>query len=315
MRKNRNKREAGSAIALFAVGMVALLGFVSYALDYSLLLADANRLQRACDAAALAGAMELPDTSEATSKAVATAAANGVTVEAADVTIPAGNTSITVSADTSRAFLLGSVIGMGQWSVTRQATSEQASVKGIGSGALPLVMTEDDYNSHSGGVQFMVKLGRNQEEDFIAGVMLGVDIKDGSNSKSVAHWETAVETGMSSAVEGDSTQIENSLNADESNQGKRLVDAITKRLQNIGSEAYMMIAPSKPQTNGNSYHTITGIAAIEILSVDQPDKKGAGYLTLKIIPTKGLSSTDPNIVLGDSSVDTGLYILRLVDDF
>lgn len=301
----------GSSLVLICVGMVSLLGFASFALDYSLLLADANQLQRACDSAALAGAAQLPDTDAATADIIEVGDANGITITAADITYTNSDTRVKVESSTTRSFLLGSVIGMSGATLSRHATSERATVDATG-GAVPLSMTTDDFNNHAPGEEFTLKLGRNQEEDFTAGVMVAMDLKDGANAKTPSEWEENVASGMSETVDMNSTELENSLNASTSNQGKRLEDAINTRIAEGRTTMFIMLSDPKAQTAGTSYFGLKGIVPVEIISVAQ-NGNNPGYLTLKILDSLYLNSEDATIQTGTSNPG-GLYVIRLLDD-
>jgi Flp pilus assembly protein TadG len=54
------KEESGQAIVMFAIGFVVLLGFTALAVDIGSVASEKSNLQNAADAAALAGAQELP---------------------------------------------------------------------------------------------------------------------------------------------------------------------------------------------------------------------------------------------------------------
>ena len=54
------KEESGQAIVLFAIGFVVLCGFAALAVDIGSVASEKSNLQNAADAAALAGAQELP---------------------------------------------------------------------------------------------------------------------------------------------------------------------------------------------------------------------------------------------------------------
>lgn len=70
------KGESGQALALVALAAVVLLGFAALAIDVGLMANSRSRLQHAADAAALAGAMDLPaKPSDGTTKAIQTAEA------------------------------------------------------------------------------------------------------------------------------------------------------------------------------------------------------------------------------------------------
>ena len=75
----RMRREGGYAMVLTALLLVPLLGFAGFAVDVGAWYSRASSLQRAADAAALAGVVWQPDFSAAESAARAEAARNGFT--------------------------------------------------------------------------------------------------------------------------------------------------------------------------------------------------------------------------------------------
>lgn len=116
------RRRQGSTMVIVAGGMVMLLACVALGVDYSVLLADKNQLQRACDAAALAGASYLQrtgnsntDRRNATNEAVRVAKLNGLSnTEAvpAGVTISDGDTKLKFTAQRPRALYFARVVGL-----------------------------------------------------------------------------------------------------------------------------------------------------------------------------------------------------------
>jgi Flp pilus assembly protein TadG len=74
--------ESGQALVLVAITMVVLLGFVGLAIDVGNAYFTQRELQKAADAAALAGALELPDQAAATTVAQQYGAADGEKNEA-----------------------------------------------------------------------------------------------------------------------------------------------------------------------------------------------------------------------------------------
>src|SRR6185503_17940912 len=132
-------RRRGSTVILVTFAMTVLLGFCAFAADYGMMVADANRLQRACDAAALAGATKLmmsgyDATSVATDEANArylaalTAYRNGVTVNQNDITFPTAQ-QIVVPATTTRNFFFGRALGMANGVITRSATAGRVALQ------------------------------------------------------------------------------------------------------------------------------------------------------------------------------------------
>jgi len=79
MKARTRKREKGQALALTAFAMVSIMGFLGLATDVGLLFRDKVNLQKVADAAAIAGAAQLPSGGNYTAAAQDSAAQNGVT--------------------------------------------------------------------------------------------------------------------------------------------------------------------------------------------------------------------------------------------
>ena len=117
----RANRRKGSVSVIMALSITFILGCAALAVDYGVLVADANRLQRACDAGALAGAMKLKATGVAVTDdynakvdAQRVAFQNGVTVNFNDITVTNG-TTIRVPASTTRTPLFCTGGGTAHW--------------------------------------------------------------------------------------------------------------------------------------------------------------------------------------------------------
>jgi Flp pilus assembly protein TadG len=75
----RLKRKRGASLILAVIALVAVLGAVALAVDVGRLYLTRQYLVNGCDAAALAGGMELPNQAKATAKADEAANTNGMT--------------------------------------------------------------------------------------------------------------------------------------------------------------------------------------------------------------------------------------------
>jgi len=159
--------EQGQSIVLFAVALVAVFAFASFAIDVARVLVVQRELQATADAAALAAVVELPDTSSAGSEATAYGAGPGGknTISGQSVTTSTtfkcvksiGTTpppcatdaskpnAIAVSESTSVPLLFGGVIG---WHSMPVAASSTALEQG-GSQPLDVMLVLDTTASMS----------------------------------------------------------------------------------------------------------------------------------------------------------------------
>ena len=135
--KLRNKDERGSAIMLVAGAMVVLMGMAAFGVDLAWFYLNSSRVQRAADAASLAGVINLPgDEPEALADATAVAIQNGYdgTVAGTSVTpvrISANQLEVTISQDVPTFFL--KVFGMQSQTITEVATAEYIPPLKLGS--------------------------------------------------------------------------------------------------------------------------------------------------------------------------------------
>lgn len=87
------KREDGVILVLWTVALTAILGFVGLAIDMGNDVQSATNIQNAADAAALAGASQLPDTGLAASEAQEVVAKYGITDWTGCTGMPSGWTA------------------------------------------------------------------------------------------------------------------------------------------------------------------------------------------------------------------------------
>lgn len=125
----RRQAERGQVLALFVLMLFVVIGMVAIVADVSWWWANSLRVQRAADAAALAGAIYLPGSpATAYSAARAEATKNGYTAGAGTVVTPAQDASnprrlnVTISAPVQTFF--ARVFGMSQITVTETAHAE-----------------------------------------------------------------------------------------------------------------------------------------------------------------------------------------------
>jgi len=153
---NRISSEKGSVLVIVALGMVVLLGCASLVTDVGLLYTSRNRLINAADAAALAGAQELPDKPEM-AEAVAReyAKTNGVDEDHLEVEVSADRKSITVKPRQNVRFLFAQVLGFTEQEVNAEATALTAPLTGA-IGVVPFSIEEQLLEL---GKQYVLKEG------------------------------------------------------------------------------------------------------------------------------------------------------------
>ncbi len=236
-------RRGGSVIVIVALSLVALSGFAALGVDYGIMVNDANRLQRAADAAALAGATQLKktgydptDTYNARIVARDIMVQNGITnFDANTITFDATNTKITVPASTRRNYFFAPIFRLidsnsatsGQ--ISRKASAGRTALRGV-PGVSPLAITTTDYNNYKNGVSFDVELIRNHDEDFDPGEIVGMDLRLDNNGKSGAVFQDDVLNGVDRTAQ--INESNNAINSAMNSQGAKLFSAINTRIAN-----------------------------------------------------------------------------------
>lgn len=146
-KKGRKGKESGQVLVVAVFAMAVLLGMTALAVDVGFFFHERRNLQNAADAAALAGAQELPaNPGLAVQKARDWAANNGIDPnEIQEVTVESTYTandtiSVTVSRDVS--FFFARVLGIDQGEVSAHAKAQVGSLTGT-TGLAPFGVLED----------------------------------------------------------------------------------------------------------------------------------------------------------------------------
>ncbi|MGE5398024.1 MAG: pilus assembly protein TadG-related protein [Chitinophagales bacterium] len=144
MLENKINNDRGSTTVLVALLITAFMVCCALVIDVGLAYVQLAKLQKAVDAAALAGAQELPDTSDALDAANQYFAANGFNPSDMNVDFSNGATTINVTGDKTVNFYFARVIGFN--SKILEATAEaNLSTVGGASGVVPLGVEQQDF--------------------------------------------------------------------------------------------------------------------------------------------------------------------------
>ena len=126
------KQETGQSVIIIVLSMVVLCGFAALGIDIGVQTTKQGELQNAADAAALAGANELPNASTAKSKAAQYAQTNGVDAGRTVATTPyKGNANKieVVCKDTVR-FSFARIFGLHSTEITARSVAEKTGLTG-----------------------------------------------------------------------------------------------------------------------------------------------------------------------------------------
>jgi len=168
MKIKRFKNENGAVVVIVALSIIALMMVTALAIDVGSLYEERRFLQTVADAAALAGAQELPDDdvnpaiNEATNYALKCGLDidDDIEVEVSSTLAPGVNDTVTVNVINPNAPLyFARVIGMSETQVVASATARVASPKEY-VGVVPWGIPEEDYVP---GEEYVLKWGSGPE--------------------------------------------------------------------------------------------------------------------------------------------------------
>ena len=156
LRKILTEDQRGGVLVVVAAGLLTFLGLIALVSDVGLLYLNRVQLVNGVDAAALAGAMELPHReAEALLEAHRYGAANGLNPETLAVTIAADKMSITVKERRTVDLFFARVFGFAEAPIGAEAVARVAPVTGV-RGVVPLGVEWDDFIY---GEQYTLKHG------------------------------------------------------------------------------------------------------------------------------------------------------------
>lgn len=341
-RRNTRQRRRGVTLILVAIGMTTFLACGALVLDYGALVADANQLQRAVDAAALAGASQLKtqtgaDTGPAQALALRAASENDVGIgthgnsnQSPEIWFDNNGhpTKITVRATSSRGFLFGLAMGYPNGHVTRQATA------GIGAcnsapptpPIVPLGITQTSFdayaqegNSNVGNPNpkfETLTLIRANKTTFVKDDLVAFDMR-GPNSKSPTMFEQQL---IGNDLPGRDFPVptitpatyETTLNASINKQGDVLEDGLGQLFQRSANYPWNdspIADPNNPwQTAGRDYANILNGNS----PVDAQGHYNPRIMNLIVTPPNG------SIVVGTDNLKiTGyapVYVQQVTED-
>jgi Flp pilus assembly protein TadG len=313
--KKRRARRQGSIAIIAAAGIITFLGFCALSVDLGRAAVTRNKLQRACDAGALAGAQELPENPfGARQQAKKVAELNGAPlVVLNEITISDSNTTIRVPAKETIGYGFAAVFNMRQGTAVGAAVAKVEAAAQVEAGnVVPIGVTPDTLAAHPMGAQFQLNLVRQNQENLGLNEMVLFDLRD-SSGKSARVMEDSVREGWPEPIKINDTAT--TLNAAENAQAKKFQDAIEFRLNqarsspwfdngdrsvegkdmNLNSPRVMtfIITPPQAAVNGTNDALVTGFVTVYVKGISADGTK----LDVMCLPpnfaSNGNSSTVP----------------------
>jgi Flp pilus assembly protein TadG len=306
--KTIRRDERGTVLVLAAAVMTVLLGFAALVTDVGALVLEKNRLQTACDAAALAAARELPSTEAARQKALEYLGYNGVAPEEAIINFDAGSTKVTVEASRRVDFTFARVFGINSGNVSTRASAVFGSVKSI-TGVVPFGIPDQPLVY---GQEYTLKSGSHDAYDPGNYGALALELRGASS------YENNLKYGYGGTVSvGDWVLTEPGNMSGPTQEGVNYRLSRCPHTPGCSIDSYhpdcprVMIVPIFDPTDlsGRDKVKIVGFAAFLLKGVEGSGNKSnvKGYF-LQMVPPEGLRYTiDPN------GTDYGLHAAKLME--
>jgi len=131
-------------MVVFALSLAVIIGITGLFMDTGLLVLEKERLQNACDAAALAGAYELPDEEKAMEKAIEYFQKNGYVPEDLNISFDSSKNKITVEASKNVEFTFMRIMGFKNKTVKAKASAVYGAVTGV-TGVVPFGIPDQSF--------------------------------------------------------------------------------------------------------------------------------------------------------------------------
>ncbi len=145
MKKLLNEQK-GSALIIVVIGMTVLMGFVTLVTDIGLAFIEENKLKNTADAAALAGALELPSSPvKAKETALEYVEKNGFPREIASITVTDSNHGIQVALKNRMDYIFARVLGYTDTEIDVASKALLGSVTEVYEGIRPFAVEQQQF--------------------------------------------------------------------------------------------------------------------------------------------------------------------------
>lgn len=306
--KVAGRSESGQAVVLSVVWMIVLLGMAGLVIDVGSWYRSQRDLQANADAAALAGAQDLPDnTSTASTQAKSYALKNGFTLPTSGITISGTvvpDDSITVKVDKNAPTFFAKVFGVATVPVRAEATAK-SSLMGSAKYVAPIAVNiqhpmlsgvNAGVNCPCFDVPTTLPLGKTGAPGAFALIDLDGN-KGGTGASDLANWiqngfQDYLDLGdyfSNTGAKWDSSAIADSLNA------------------RLGTVLMFPVYDTLTGTGVNALYHVVAWVGFRIDSFDASGTSGSISGVFTSITWEGLPASQPN-----SEPNLGVRVVTLI---
>jgi len=316
-RLRTRRAERGQALVMFVLAAGVLFGFVAMTIDVGLILHQRRVLQNTADAAALAGAIELPaNPGLAHDKAQEWAENNGIDLASGDeldITVNTLDNSVSVRVQRETSFVFGRVLGLVSTGVHADATARVGSPLSL-SGVLPFGVLESAINYGAGPTTIKYDANNPSNGNF------GPLRIDGNGA---AVLEQSIKYGTENGICAQSQPacLDPTVTTQTGNTISAARDGFTYRLNNTSSacdefsEVLIPDGSSAYRINGtcNPFLGSPGSLRLVLVPVIGSFPNGSQPVTLMYFTALFLNDMQNNKCTGNSCEVTGTFVKIVVD--
>jgi len=289
------KEEHGQALVFFVGIFAILLAIMAFVVDVGSVYVEKAKLQNAVDAAALAGAYDLPKGTDATSSADAYFDSNGYT-DIVPIIAPDAD-SVTVTATKRVDYSFAHVVGLNSANVTASATASISPADGV-TGVIPIGIVEQKFNI---GQEYTLKEGGG---DGANGNFGGLDFGTLTSFKNSVFKGGGANLFQDLITKG----YDQAIYVNE--KVKTETGAMTGKSFTKDKIAFIPIVDSM-DVNGKKEVTIVGFAAFKIKSYSEEETEGSKKKKGVIVGTFEYAVVGSSVA--GEQTDYGLHNVRLTE--
>jgi len=309
------KEQQGSVLVIASIAITALIGMAALVSDFGLLSLNKTRLSSIVDAAALAGARELPQSPlMAYQKAEEYAKLNGASNSEISINISENNSKLHVKAERTVKLTIASLFGINTGKVNASATAITGAFSSI-RGAAPLGVPEQEFNF---GHEYVLKQGSHGSRLLGPGNFGALNLGEDNNSGGSNLYREYLKHGYDGLLKiGDTVGVESGNMSGPTREGikyrlDRCCGNCTPENLKPDCPAILIVIVYDPQTIDPNKKvtevTISGFAAFLVTEVPRSGNESIikGYF-LDIVRTPGTEFT-----INPGVNNTGLRGVKLV---
>ena len=305
------KNEKGSVTILFALFITVLIGLVGLAVDFGYAVLKDLQLTNAIDAATLAAAQDLDDTTAATLTAQEYLQKNGIDPSTVTITFSDENHSIRLVSSNTVNNRFMKILGINTSDIGASAKATINPATSVSSGIKPFGVVDFDVNSPENfGAEFTLKTGDPTDEDYGPGNFGALALGDTGAANllenAINGYNGTIEIGQEIDTEpGNIVSIINPIRELLATDDTTFEDYDANSLPEDSIRMWVVPMVETFEVNGRTFVKVTGFAMFFIEEIG----KQSGHTEITGRFVRGIVPGDS----GETQDNYGVYAVKLVE--